>query len=56
MPVPKGMNPKAFYAKEEMHGKGDKKHSEGGKVEKAEHSPRNMAVKKKLYAMKKAGK
>jgi hypothetical protein len=52
MPVPKGMNPKAFYAKEEKHGKGYKKHPEGGKVEKAEHSPRNKALKKKLQSMK----
>lgn len=52
MPVPKGMNPKAFYAKEEAHKKGYKEHPESGKAEKAEHSPRNKALKKKLQSMK----
>jgi hypothetical protein len=48
MPVPKGMNPKAFYAKEEMHKKGAKMHSEGAKAEKSEHSPRKKAIMKKM--------
>lgn len=47
MPVPKGMNPKAFYAMEESH-KGMKKHSESAKAEKKEHSPRAKAIMKKL--------
>jgi hypothetical protein len=47
MPVPKGMNPKAFYAKEEMHKKGAKSHSEGSKAEKKEH-PRMKAIAKKM--------
>ena len=48
MPVPKGMNPKAFYAKEEMHEKGAKPHSESAKAEKTEHSPRKKAIMKKM--------
>lgn len=52
MPVPKGMNPKSFYAQEEKHGKNYKEHPESGKVEKAEHSPKNKALLKKLQAMK----
>jgi hypothetical protein len=47
MPVPKGMSPKAFYAKEESH-KGMKKHSESAKAEKTEHSPRKKAIMKRM--------
>ena len=47
MPVPKGMSPKSFFAKEEMHKKGMKPHSESPAAEKKEH-PRAKAIAKKM--------
>ena len=48
MPVPKGMSPKAFYAKEEMHKKDMKPHSEGKAAEAKEHSARSKAIQRKM--------
>lgn len=44
----KGMHHKSLAAKEEMHKKGAKPHSEGAKAEKTEHSPRKKAIMKKM--------